>query len=360
MQIPTKVIRIVERSKRGRVKVVTWSVAFTATVLSAMSLPGGASTLSASPLMTGSTNLTLQSQSVVAPGIVKTSWTFPGGSVVAVDTAGSSVSAGCTGQPGFQGSCWSSTGPTSPSGVARYYSQTQAAQLTYTELRALGASSTVAQSMAKSTLPPGTAFSPSTTPPSGTMTSSQGSTVSKATLISSSIPVGSYFHSACTQTTGDAGNASIYACLTQRLLQDNSSGTYVGDAITSSASDNDWADSLTSAYGHETYTYTGSYGTHSLVQWDPSATVPIGNPVQVTYGVSLDGFGVSATDTLYPGSLQPNFLDSNGSAYTGFGSTWTGCSGASTVSTPSSDMVKVSSGGDLYSHLTDGIGWYFC
>ncbi len=153
-----------ERSKRGRVKVLSWGVALTATVLSAMSLPGGASTLSASPLMTGSTNLTLQSQSVVASGIVKTSWTFPGGSVAVVDMAGSSVSAGCTGQPGSQGSCWSSTGPTSPSAIARYYSQTQAAQLTYSELRALGASSTVAQSMAQSTLPPGTAFSPSASP----------------------------------------------------------------------------------------------------------------------------------------------------------------------------------------------------
>jgi len=310
--------------------------------------------------MSGSPGLIFQSQSDVAPGLVRTSWTFPGGTVNAVDMAGSTVSAGCTGKSGAAGSCWASTGPSSQSGGVRYYTQAQAAQLTYQELSAIGASNSIALSMASNILPQGAAFTPSSTPPSGTIANNVAGSSTSGTLASLTIPVGSYFHSACTQVTGDAGYASIYACINQRLLQDNSAGTYVGDAITSSAADSDAWDSLTSAYGRETYTYTGSYGTHTLVQWNPSSTVSVGNPTQVTYGVSQGGIGISATNTLYPGSLQPNILDWNGSAYTGFGTTWTGCSQYGTVSTPSADMMKVSSGGDIYSHLTDGIGWYFC
>lgn len=145
------------------VRLVVTSLALSAVTLGMMWLPSGASSLGA-PLMTGSAHLTLRSQSVIAPGIVRTTWTFPGGSVSSADLTGSSVSAGCTGQPGSRGSCWSSTGPTSLPKVVRYYSQKQNARLVYLELRALGASKSVADSMARSTLPPGTPFAP----PSGT------------------------------------------------------------------------------------------------------------------------------------------------------------------------------------------------
>ena len=210
-------------------KVAYWGLALGAVMLSAISAPGGALGFGVAPLMNGSPGLVLQSQSNVAPGMVRASWTFPGGSVNAVDMTGSTVSAGCTGQSGAAGSCWASTGPSSQPSIARYYTQAQAAQLTYDELGALGASNTVALSMASNVLPQGIPFTPSSTPPSGTVTNSLASTSSSGTLTSLSIPVGSYFHSACTQVTGDAGNASIYACINQRLLQDNSSGTYVGD-----------------------------------------------------------------------------------------------------------------------------------
>lgn len=327
--------------------------------LLAISLPaiGSASTVVSPNLMIGTQGLTLQSQQSLSNGLVETTWGVGSNQVTVEGPTGTTVSAQSTGSTtaGGSGSIVAEIQPPPISATTtgiKTYTPAQAPSIIYGELLNLGATTSVATEMAQSIAPAGVTVT------SSTLLSASSQLNAVIATPATTIPAGTIFYSTCDRVTGDAGNAYGYACLVQKMMQNNSYGTYVGDTITTSGSDQaDPYDSLSSLISKDYYTYTGSSGTHSIVQWKPINTLPVGSPQTVTEGLSYNGFGISVSQEEYPGTLTPDLSYPSGSSYTGFGSTWTGCDGSDVLAAPSTDVASVSSGGSVDAGVVDGISW---
>lgn len=312
------------------------------------------------PMMIGGPGLVLTNQNSLQSGLVSTSWDIAANAVQVIGLPGSTVNAQVvsTSQGGSSGSlAVEVTPPAVTTKTVHYLDLTQAnlPSFIYNEVIALGASQSIAQSMANSMTSSGSALA---------RQSSVRQSVSLSSIspgLTPLISAGTIFNSTCNSASGDAGNAKGYSCLVQTMAQDNQYGTYVEDKITSTGSDTtDWADSLSGLEARDYYTYTGSSGSHSIVEWNPSNTLNQGSPSSKTYSLSYNGIGESVTQEVYPATLNPELSWPSGGSYTGFGTQWNGCNATAQVGAPSVDLANVSSGGSIDAGVQTIIWWSLC
>jgi hypothetical protein len=154
----------------------------------------------------------------------------------------------------------------------------------------------------------------------------------------------------CDHGSADGGSAqgTACACMVQRL-DDASAGTdYVDDDVVSTSSENAAAlSSLCWVHVQDYYRYPGSRGDHTAVDWEPSASVPVGTPTDKSWGISVLGGTLTASETVYPNGLTPILEDPWGSVgqfHAGFEMDWAGSEGSAKVA---DDYV------DLFSTWTD-------
>ena len=140
-------------------------------------------------------------------------------------------------------------------------------------------------------------------------------TTSDSVSQAASTLVGTIIGSACANVTGDGGHAYGKACIIQTLMQQNGLDWYIGDEITSSANDSGSFWKLTGLQAWDTY---GSGNT--IVRWKPSATYNASACSNVTYSLSYNGIGISASDIICPDRVDPKFWGNYG-----YGTNWTGC-----------------------------------
>jgi hypothetical protein len=296
-------------------------------------------------LMHGPPGLTFMSQRSLSHGIVVTTWRDGNATVAFAGPAHSSVHAGSQGGSGAPGYAWASidpagsasggsTGSSPGSSAGSYLSLTpkQAAQLMFEEAVAVGTPVAAAREMAFG--------------PAGPVAPSSSSRTSAATP---NLSNGTIFNSTCDHVTGDANDAWGTSCLYQTMAQHNEpNGVYVLDKITTSGNDNDWFCNLSGLQGSDYYRYRGSYGQQGIVSWKPAASYPEGNPTNVTFSLSYNGFGVSASQTVYPAKVDPYLADYNGSYPTAFGSKWSGSQGGTTVvGMPAVDLAHIWNSGSI-------------
>lgn len=166
------------------------------------------------------------------------------------------------------------------------------------------------------------------------------------------------FNSSCSKVYGDYGSYFPYvvgrACITQTYAGNG----YVINKITSSAVDygsgggsNLYPD-LTAYYPWSYYTYPGSSGTHTRVQWAPHSTIPEGVPTTVMLSVAYNGTGASMSTLVYPASLGPYFP--GGPDFGGF---WSGAVSGKYVSADSIDEVVDSPGATTVAGVSQGVSW---
>jgi hypothetical protein len=289
--------------------------------------------------------LTLVSQRTLSHGIVLTTWRDGSATVAFAGPAHSTVRASSGGGSGSPGYAWASIDPSgsasgssggsagSPSVTNLSLTPEQGAQLMFEEAVAVGTPVAVARKMAFGSFGPA---HPSST--SGIRLS-----------LTSNISNGTIFNSTCDHVTGDANDAYGTSCLVQMMSQDDEpNGVYVLDKITTSGNDNDWFCNLSGLRGNDYYRYSNSYGQHGIVSWKPASSYPEGTPTTVSFSMSYNGVGISSSQTVYPGQVDPYFANYNGSYPTSFGAKWSGSVGGSTVvGNPAVDLAHVWDSGSI-------------
>jgi hypothetical protein len=178
-------------------------------------------------------------------------------------------------------------------------------------------------------------------------------TTRTANVVQPMTAAGSIISTPCVSTSGDAGNAYGRACDVQKMMQDNGGGNWiVGDEVTGSGNDTDWADSLS---GLAAYVNYGSGNT--VIKWTPNSTVNAGNCQTISLGVSYNGVSASDSQTICPARIDPYGTNTS----TRFGSKWSGCDSSNWVEgVPSDDIVNDPSYASSNPNLTVTIWWAYC
>jgi hypothetical protein len=159
---------------------------------------------------------------------------------------------------------------------------------------------------------------------------------------------GDYFNSGCVDVSGNSNQAHGHACIGQKLMQANGADWYVGDEITSTGWDSDYWWLLTGLQAWDQY---GANNT--IFSYSPSSQQYPSGCSNVTYSLSYNGVGVSATNALCPNRLDPKFWGS-----TGFGTNWTGCANVNqTVGAPSVDVDHNPPNASEYASINVYIWW---
>jgi hypothetical protein len=285
------------------------------TPLAVIATTTGAGANSDSPsymkIVTSGESTTRLSQHMIKGGDATESWKVGNATVTVSGPPGSTVSVSSTGSPGAAGSVQASV--TLP-GNDKYGAN--AAQ------RALIRYATSGRSVYSEALAVGYSASEASQVRTNLTSSPQSPALS-------AVAASSIIGSACASVKGDGNQAYGKACIIQTLMQAKGYDWYIGDEITSSAGNSDFWWGLTGLQAWDTY---GPNNT--IVRWNPSSTQYPSACGNVTFGLTYNGAGISATDTLCPDRLDPKFFGSGG-----YGTNWTGCARQNqVVGAPSVDL----------------------
>jgi hypothetical protein len=158
--------------------------------------------------------------------------------------------------------------------------------------------------------------------------------------------LGSIFNSSCDHASADGGEAQGNACIVQRLDSETSGGDkYVYDDVSGSAKENSSAlSSLCQENVEDYYRYSGSYGSHSIVDNGPNGSIDVGSPTTKSWSVGIGGATYSQSETVYPSQLNPQLDDSWGSVgqyHAAWEVDWSGSEGSATVPDNMEDIAHV-------------------
>lgn len=283
-----------------------------------------------------SSSLTLVSQSSIAPGFAATEWSMNGSLISVAGPVNSTVSVSATTSTSGGQESVSVLPPVDISNnveaeVAAYQ---ESGVSVYGLLTAIGAAPSIADQISDAM--------------TATTASASGAGLSPA-----------YFNSTCDGWDGApwGGGTSVYVygCLTQTLAQAGNTNDWIEDTISNSGFPyNCGFDDL---YSNDYYNYAGSSGNHQIVEWSPESTISQGLPETGTASIGYNGTGVSVSAYVYPNLIGPSLYYWNGSAYTGFGSSWSGPDSGYVDATPSADLEHTTNSGTNKAGVQNAAVW---
>ena len=254
------------------------------------------------------------------PGWVVTKWRRGGETATFAGFKGSVVSFGQTITKKSR-SAWASVGsPPNQGGPHGFVTASMAARRMYAEVIAIGHSRAFASRMVQDTF-------------------GKKSLHQKTPSYADS----SYFNSPCSNVSQDGGQTWGLYCLVQRMAQNTEpNSVYVVDSNTVSGNSTAFLFPLCQLEGLDQYQNVNDHGPRGIVSWNPSSSVPVGQPTTKTYTAAYNGFSVGVSETVFPASLNPVLTACQGSYATSFGAEWKGDNtGQQTMGAPSTDMAHI-------------------